>query len=307
MSSLDESVESINMALYDDPKNIELLWIKSNAQHLLDDDLSAGYTWGKILSLNLGYRDQCIEYAYNEAGNTGVDYPCDFYYTQVYNLKKDDPEILNLLSNCIYENSPQKSLEIDEKVIQMDFNNLEYHVSRLIHLPEDDESKITHAFEDILRFFESNPLDDKSLQDKKNKFFQDLTFVDFKNKRYEMEEFCISLATDINEKCNIEYTGETITREQIDHEISKLKIPLKLKTESEKLEQIERFLTFDSTGVDLLEQKIILLGSMEKTEEREKTCLFLIDILNEHISETLEFTNIREELMERKQRISKLL
>jgi predicted small metal-binding protein len=46
---------------------------------------------------------------------------------------------------------------------------------------------------------------------------------------------------------------------------------------------------------------------MEKTEEREKTCLFLIDILNEHISETLEFTNIREELMERKQRISKLL
>ena len=50
--------------------------------------------------------------------------------------------------------------------------------------------------------------------------------------------------------------------------------------------------------VDLLEQKIVLLDSLGKTEEKNKTSLFLIDILNEHISQTLEFTNIRESLIE---------
>ena len=299
MSSLDESVDSINISLLDDPDNITLLWIKANAQHLLDDDLSAGYTWGKILSLNPVYRDQCIEYAFNDAGNTGTDYPCDFYYTQVYNLKKDDPEILNLLSNCIYQNSPQKSLEIDEKVIQMDFNNLEHHTSRLHHLPDDDEPKLKRAFEDLLQFFELNHIDDESLLNKKNKLFQDLTFGDFKNRTFEITCFCEDLEINYYSKQHdTKDASETITREQIEHEISKLKISPKLKTESEKLEQIEQFLTIDPTGIDLLEQKIVLLDSLGKTEEKNKTSLFLIDILNEYVSQTLEFTNICESLIE---------
>ena len=308
MSSLDESVESINMALYDDPENITLLWIKANAQHLLDDDLSSGYTWKKILSLNPNWRIDCIEYGFNDAGNTGIDYPCDFYYTQAYNLKKDDPEILDLLASCMYDNSPQKSLELHNNVILMDFNNLEYHVNRLFQVPEDNESALKQSFDDLLHFFELNPIDDKIWQDKKNKIFNNLDFDDFKEQTYDIAIFCSELNLEYySKKHTSEHIDVRFTRKQIDYEVSKLKIPLKLKTESEKLEQIEQFLTFDSTGIDLLEQKIIILGSMEKTEEREKTCLFLIDILNEHISETLEFTNIREEFMERKQRISKLL
>jgi len=308
MSSLDESVESINMALYDDPENITLLWIKANAQHLLDDDLSAGYTWKKILSANLNYCDACIVYGYNDAGNTGIDYPCDFYYTQVYNLKKDDPKILDLLASCMYDNSPQKSLELHNNVILMDFNNFEYHVSRLYQVPENDESALKQSFEDLLHFFELNPIDDQIWEGKKNKLFNNLNFVDFKEQTYDIATFCSEMDQEYYSKKRMtEHIDETFTRKQIDYEISKLKTPPNIKTKSGKLEQIEQFLTFDSTGIDLLEQKIILLDSMEKIEEREKTCLFLINILNEHIFQTLEFTNIREELMERKQKISKML
>jgi hypothetical protein len=308
MSSLDESVESVNMALYGDPKNIELLWIKANAQHLEGDYLSSGYTWKKILTLNPNWRRDCIEYGFNDAGDTGADYPCDFYYTQVYNLKKDDPEILDLLAICMNCNSPQKSLELHNKVILMDFNNLEYHANRLCQVPENDEPRLRQSFDDLLHFFELNPIDDKILQDKKNKIFKGLDFVDFKEQTYDIATFCSELDLEYYlKKRTTEHVDETFTRKQIDYEISQLKIPLNLKTESEKLEQIEQFLTFDSTGIDLLEQKIILLGNMEKIEEREKTCLFLINVLNEHISQTLEFTNIHEELMKHKQKISKMV